>query len=63
MAVFKPRGPATVPNPVNVIEAAIAAKCDYMVVTPTYAEVCCLAILKANIRRTHYACAVVGEGT
>ena len=48
MAVFKPQNPAIVPNPVNVIEAAIAAKCDYMVVTPTYAEVRFLAVLEVD---------------
>ncbi|THH03938.1 hypothetical protein EW145_g5884 [Phellinidium pouzarii] len=37
-AVFKPQSPAVVPNPVNVIEGAIATNFDYVFVTPTFPE-------------------------
>ncbi|THH07788.1 hypothetical protein EW145_g3144 [Phellinidium pouzarii] len=37
-SVFKPQSPAVIPNTVNVIEGAIAAKADYILVTPTFVE-------------------------
>ncbi|THH03024.1 hypothetical protein EW145_g6597 [Phellinidium pouzarii] len=37
-AVFKPQSPAVIPNPVNVIESAIALKCDYAFVSPIFPE-------------------------
>ncbi|THH09230.1 hypothetical protein EW145_g2182 [Phellinidium pouzarii] len=38
VSVFKPQSPAVVPNPVNVIENAIALNFDYAFVTPTFVE-------------------------
>lgn len=37
--VFKPHSPATVPNPANVFENAVATECDYIFIAPTFIEV------------------------
>ncbi|EJC99755.1 acetyl-CoA synthetase-like protein [Fomitiporia mediterranea MF3/22] len=38
LAVFKPRSPATVPNPVNVFEGAIVTESEYMFSPPAFYE-------------------------
>ena len=38
-AVFKPQSPPIVPNPMNTFEAAMADKCDYVLVAPAFIEV------------------------
>ena len=39
IATFKPQSPPTVPNPVNVFEAVMADKCDYVLIAPAFIEV------------------------
>lgn len=39
VTTFKPQAPAVVPNPVNVLEDAARAKCDYVYCPPTFLEV------------------------
>ncbi|THG95287.1 hypothetical protein EW145_g7985, partial [Phellinidium pouzarii] len=38
VATFKPHSPAVVPNTVNAFESAMVARCDYIFVSPAFAE-------------------------
>ena len=40
ISVFKPRAPATIPDPINTLHGALVTKSDIVVVVPAFIEVC-----------------------